>query len=65
MADEQFATGGYVSGPKPGDPPLVPDGCVFYWPAEPVPALPGVTVQIELKPPAAGEVAAMLRRWLR
>jgi hypothetical protein len=33
MADEQFATGGYVSGPKPGDPPLVPDyGCTLQLP---------------------------------
>ena len=29
---DNYATGGYVSGPKPGYPPLVPDGCTFLRP---------------------------------
>ena len=46
-----YATGGYVSGPKPGDPPLFPlDGCTYYWPLKPAPAPPGVTIHINTEP---------------
>lgn len=65
MADEQFATGGYVSGPKPGDPPLVPDGCTLSRPERTFEPPPGVTVEINLSPPSARDFLKRLRRRLR
>ena len=58
---DNYATGGYVSGPKPGDPPLVPDGCTLSRPERMPEPLPGVTVQVNLGPPRPAEVAEMLR----
>jgi hypothetical protein len=42
----KYATGGYVTGPRPGEPPLIQGGCA--WPAPlTAPELPdGATIQI-------------------
>lgn len=66
LPQQGYATGGYVSVPKPDDAPLFPlDGCTYYWPLEPAPAPPGVTVEINTEPPPAGALVEQLRRWVR
>lgn len=47
---ENYATGGYVSGPKPGDPPFLLDGCML-WRPERMPEPPsGLTIQVNTEP---------------